>query len=601
LAKSKELKTAAATFLIPMEIATSRSDVAKYSEQLELCVRNGYSANEFLERCRDEGLTVETTSLHVELYDELVQLDKANKNGVWAMIIKNAFAPIFVGPVDYVVGNPPWVNWESLPKEYRDNTIALWDKYRLRERTIRRTRLGNVKKELSVLFVYVAMDHYLVGKGTLGFVITPSTFKSGANEGFRRFELNAKQPFRVEAVSDLSLLLPFENAINRTAIVVAQKESPTEYPVEYRFWVPAQARAYLPDADLAETLSKSQIRNWLAAPVEPMVRESTWLTAPKSAFPVLRKVIGDRSMTTMERVYAGSCTWLNGAYWVDCVKRSAHTSLITNLGDIGRKKVQSVTMQVENDFLFPLLRGRDVQAWQSQPSAHILVPHREADFGEPVSLAEMKREFPHTFRYLKQFEDVLNSRSGYKQLHGSRPEFYVVGNVGNYTLSRYKVVFKELTEVFQCAVVGPPNDAGQPVIPDHKLAFIACASNQDEAYYLSGLLNSVPARVALYCASVGLQTQTYSPTDVSRVRIPDFRLSDKVHQAVVRLAKLCHTNASKGKDTGGVELELSEAAANLWGIPKKELALLDGAYSDILTFRRSSPATTPVSLDSEQE
>src|SRR5205807_2650787 len=127
------------------EIATNQEHVAKYAEQIELCVRGGYTADEFLARCRDEGLPTDAENLHTGLYNELVELDRANKNGVWARIIKNAFEPLFVGKVDYVAGNPPWVNWESLPKEYRDTTIALWDKYRLRERATAAARLGNVK------------------------------------------------------------------------------------------------------------------------------------------------------------------------------------------------------------------------------------------------------------------------------------------------------------------------------------------------------------------------------------------------------------------------------------------------------------------------
>ena len=43
------------------------------------------------------------------------ELDKANKNGIWARIIKNGFAPLFIGQVDYVAGNPPWVVWDNLP------------------------------------------------------------------------------------------------------------------------------------------------------------------------------------------------------------------------------------------------------------------------------------------------------------------------------------------------------------------------------------------------------------------------------------------------------------------------------------------------------
>jgi hypothetical protein len=84
LGKARELKTAPTTFIIPTEIATNRDDVAKYAEQLESCVRNGDSPEEFIQRCRDEGLRISEHTLHVALYRELVKLDKANKNGVWA-------------------------------------------------------------------------------------------------------------------------------------------------------------------------------------------------------------------------------------------------------------------------------------------------------------------------------------------------------------------------------------------------------------------------------------------------------------------------------------------------------------------------------------
>lgn len=56
------------------------------------------------------------------LYTKLQELDTQGINGIWARIIKNAFAPLFQGRFDYVVGNPPWVNWESLPGDYRQET-----------------------------------------------------------------------------------------------------------------------------------------------------------------------------------------------------------------------------------------------------------------------------------------------------------------------------------------------------------------------------------------------------------------------------------------------------------------------------------------------
>jgi hypothetical protein len=53
---------------------------------------------------------------------KLTELEQKGINGIWSRIIRNAFAPLFVGKFDFVVGNPPWVNWEDLPQSYRDQT-----------------------------------------------------------------------------------------------------------------------------------------------------------------------------------------------------------------------------------------------------------------------------------------------------------------------------------------------------------------------------------------------------------------------------------------------------------------------------------------------
>jgi methylase of polypeptide subunit release factors len=577
--------------LVPKEIAQSPKEVAKYSDVLEHCVKNAYASEEFLSRCRDEGLNITGTDAHLHLYKELVKLDKANKNGIWARIIKNNFAPLFIGQVDYVAGNPPWVNWESLPVEYRDSTIELWDRYRLRERAIRGARLGNVKRELSALFVYVCLDYYVDQGGLLGFVITQQVFKTGANEGFRRFSCGPKRPFAIRRVSDLSLSLPFENATNRTAVFVARKGDATKYPVAYRLWVPSSARSTVDETNLNEVVRQFRVRDWLAAPVEPSVVESTWLTGPEKAFPILRKVVGDRSDKIMNRTYAGSCTWLNGVYWVELVKETGKRVVVRNMGSVGKKKIDNVTAAIEDEYLFPLLRGRDVHAWQATPSAGIIIPHEKTSFGEPIPQDELKRKSPLTFQFFNQFKSQLRSRSGYKQLHGERDEFYVVGNLGKYTLSPYKVVFKELTEIFQCAVVGPESaytGTPRPIIPDHKLLFLACDA-REEAYYLAGVLNSIPVRAALYSASVGVQTQSYYPTDVSRVRLPDFNERDDIHQEIGKLSRLCHRAAARNAlaaTPSEEELELSAMVSKLWGISRSEQKQLEAYYREILTFRR---------------
>jgi hypothetical protein len=238
LGRAKEIKAAPATFIIPTEIAENRDDVAKYAEQLEFCIRNSYSAKEFLARCRDEGLTITADSLHSALYEQLVKLDRENRNGVWARIIKNSFAPIFTEPVDYVVGNPPWVNWNNLPEHYRNELIQLNEEiYDLFPHHGVKARHGSASIDISTLFVYVGADKYLTPNGRLGFVITQSVFKSsGGSEGFRRFTLPDQMPLRVFHVDDFSSFQPFEGAQNRTAVLCIQKGQKTEYPLEYIRW-----------------------------------------------------------------------------------------------------------------------------------------------------------------------------------------------------------------------------------------------------------------------------------------------------------------------------------------------------------------------------
>src|SRR5579864_3338939 len=208
--------------LVPKEIARSPRDVAAYAEILETCIKNGYSPQEFLARCRDEGLEITVTKAHTDLYTELVRLDKENKNGIWARIIKNNFAPLFVGKMDYVAGNPPWVSFDNLPEAYRDSIDTLWDQYKLRNPTGWYGRFAKGNQDFSILFAYACADSYLKDESALGFVITQTVFQAVAhgslepNEqfGFRRLQL-PKRFFRIRRVDDFTSMQPFEGATER--------------------------------------------------------------------------------------------------------------------------------------------------------------------------------------------------------------------------------------------------------------------------------------------------------------------------------------------------------------------------------------------------
>jgi len=235
------LRTSVGEFRVPRVFA-ERERMDALANTLDDCVETGVGEDAFLHRLKDAaGLNPEELEASEKdlrsLYSQLKELHDEGLNGVWARIIKNAFAPLFIEPCHYIVGNPPWVNWESLPDDYRIQTKPLWEHYGLFPHGGMDTILGKGKKDISMLMTYVAVDRYLRRGGKLGFVLSQSLFKtSGAGQGFRTFALPDETPFGPITVDDMVDLKPFEGATNRTAVGVFAKGRAVKYPVSYQLW-----------------------------------------------------------------------------------------------------------------------------------------------------------------------------------------------------------------------------------------------------------------------------------------------------------------------------------------------------------------------------
>lgn len=587
-ADRRELLTAAARFQIPAEVTTSREAVNRYAAALEFCVQNRYDPGAFLEYSRQQGVDIDPAHemMHRALFEELRRLDEANENGIWARIIKNAFAPIFIGKVDYVAGNPPWVNWESLPEQYRNDMKRLWQKYGLFSLSGAEGRLGGGKKDLSMLFVYASVDHYLNYGGRLGFVITQSVFKTqGAGDGFRQFRfLPPDGPAAVlqpTVVHDLSAMQVFEGATNRTAVFVCEKQAANlAYPVPYQMW---HGPGRIAQEETLEGVSGLVTRQQMAAlPISPKSSTSPWLTAAPEALPGILKVIGKSGYKAYEGVNTGG---LNGCYWVRVLERLPNGDfLIENLHDVGKIKVERVRVAIEPELVYPLLRGRDVLRWQAEPSAHVILA-QDPSKGIGIPERSMQLTLPKTFAYLKHFEGdsakpdrgTLRGRALYRKYFSQSDPFYTMYNTSVSTLAEWKVMWPEVGHTVRAGVCGPKAvDKEKPSLPDHTIVAVSC-SDALSAYYLCGLMNSAPAQAAV-SSYVVLHP---SPHVLEHVAIPKYSSQDPLHQRLAELAMACHEATARG-DAETVrthEAEIDRLAAQLWGITDAELRAIRAALS----------------------
>ena len=585
LEKARELKTAAAKFVIPTEIARTQRDIARYAELLEGCVRNRYTPDEFVARAKEDGLSVQDTLLHTDLYKELVRLDRENKNGVWARIIKNAFAPLFTPRVDFVVGNPPWVNWESLPEVYRQSTASLWLEYGLFRHKGYKAKLGGAKDDISILMTYVCHDTYLKDSGKLGFLITQSIFKTkGGGEGFRGFRYSRpgfpEQFMAPIEVEDLGTIQAFEGATNRTAVFIAGKSnSAAKPPLPYILWSKKKGAKIDQDSSLREVLLKVDRLKQVAKPVDKNDPRSPWITGARSVLDVLTALQGHTSAYNSRKgVYCPT----NAIYWVDrWQKGPAKTTLITNLADTGKTAVRKVTVAVESTFVHRLIRGKDISRWTWESKFKIVLPQDPDQPSKAMAEKTLKVKYPKTFEYFKGFESAIRKCALLAQFFDPAVDpFYSSYNVGSYTYAPFKVVWKEICAEIEAVVVASDDET---IIPDHKLVLVAFQS-EAQAYFLSGLLNSSP--IGLFVRSYTMQT-SISGHIFDYVAIPEYSSKDSSHKKLVELAKECH--AAAAGETGtleNLEERLDQVAAEVLNVPaaklkimRHELQLLRGTVS----------------------
>ena len=590
---SRILETAVGPLPVPAVIDT-RAEMERLTDLLEEYVSGDFSTQAFLERCEQEVPDLiednQAEAVLTGLYKTLRDLHRRGLNGIWARVLKNAFMPLFLEPFDYVVGNPPWVNWESLPQGYRERTAELWTRYGLFVHSGMDTILGKGKKDVSTLMTYTVADRLLKDGGKLGFLITQSVWKTGAGQGFRRFRIGENGPYlRVVHVDDLSSLQVFEGASTRTSIFILQKGKRTLYPVPYTYWKKTTRGKGLDyDSTLEEVMDQTRRLQFFAVPVDNEDPTSPWLTASPKALKAIRKVLGSSAY----QAHAGVTTWANGVYWLEVIsERPDGLMVVRNVTEGPKRKVEQTITELEPDLVYPLLRGRDIKRWHAQPSLHILMvqdPKTRQGIDEKV----LQQQYPKTWSYLKRFEKTLRERSGFKRYftrkdkHGHIVEtgpFYSMFNVGNYTFAPWKVVWRgEVATLLASAVIGM--NGHKTIVPD-QTAYLAAFNNEEAAHFFCGILNSTVLQL-IYA----MHTYKHvSMNFIRSIRIPQFDAQKSIHKEISQLSRNAHELAPRayyGDETAQaklqqVEVEIDRAAARLWGLTEEELREIQASLGEL--------------------
>jgi hypothetical protein len=553
----------------------SRDAVEELLDTIQRAINNNFETSTLLGRVKMSFPDIDCDAVE-KLYDKIKILEGEGRNGFWVPILKNMFAPVYSEhEFDYVIGNPPWVSWKSMSKSYRDLTLPIWLSYDIFTKNAY-DRI-TTHDDFAMAFVYVSADHYLKDKGKLCFIISQAFFKSKkGGYGFRKFKITTNKnnaDLKVEKVADMVKVKPFYPEVsNRTAVMLLKKGEKTEYPVSYEVWKPKPKCRVNQSDTLQEVNEKVQMEMLDAVPIGSLKQKkdwrTPWLTLPKSEFHRLVKAIGKSGYKGRKGVEP------LGAKGVYILKEpiefaGGRLQICNNLGRGRLKKVDEKGEHVglvEDSFVFPCISGRNMNRYGTNSCSYILLPHTNKHGPHnAVPEEELKLKFTATYEWLDYFRDVLletRIRNG-KFFDESIDPFYALDNVGTYTFSPFKVVWREQNKRMVACVVSSKNDSpckGKLIIPDSKVLFCS-VDTEAEAHYMCAILNSEPISKIIE----GYTIETQRGTDIlENIKIPKYDLNNGLHKELSDLSIKAHLAYKKQEGFETVEAKINKLVLKLF-------------------------------------
>lgn len=263
------------------------------------------------------------------------------------------------------------------------------------------------------------------------------------------------------------------------------------------------------------------------------------------------------------RARKGVDTSANAIFWVKEKKRvKSNLVFVDNSPENSRKEISHISnFPLETDHIYPLLRGKDVKKWRCSSEYSIILPY--ASDGKVIGKEELITTCPNMFDYFfidrHGFCSILKGRATYKKFilrqDNYAPE-YSLYNIGEYTFSSYKVIWKALAKGVEAVTISTENN--RMLIPDHNLLMVPL-EDEMEAYYLTGILNSdiVSKFVNAYVAWF------ISGHILDRINIPKYSEKNMLHSEIAELSKEAHLVAGNEKRLEEVEERLNTKVTDL--------------------------------------
>lgn len=477
-----------------------------------------------------------------------VWVDLQNKGMITPSVISSIIGHFLLcglGKYDLIIGNPPWVDWKSLPSVHREK---IKNACISRELFSGDGRTGGINLNVCALLSNISAENWLADDGVMAILMPQSILFQQSYEGYRKFKISGGKRLYFQEIIDWQKsghpFYPVQQLFATYIFSTTEKDYFTGIPAK----CVSLKKGYKLDK-IATKINSDTFGEYFNVEDKCLGRT----TEARTAFTYAKdsKELSEFQIISGETDYIGR----EGVEYypqelqlftiTDTDKENNIVSLKTYQNSRSKYSIDVRTPDIETTYLRPLVKGVNISKFHVQPSEYVVAfPYDEEHYKIPLGREELKKKSPLLYEYYKNNREYLEMQTGYSDsiIGNKNAEYYALARTGIYSHAPWYVIFRDNTK-WVAAVAGKiDTEWGGEKIPAFQNHCVSiCQKNdgsfitEDEAHYICAILNSHIVEDFVLSTSDKRTFKIRLP-----IKIVSYDVKNSVHKKLASLSKKAH-------------------------------------------------------------
>lgn len=467
-----------------------------------------------------------------------------------------------LGKHDLVVGNPPWVDWKSLPSVHREKIKSACVSRKLFSGD---GRTGGINLNVCALLSNITAENWLAEDGVMAVLMPQNLLFQQSYEGYRNLHIEGDRQLYFQEIVDWSKsghpFYPVQQLFCTYVISGVKQNYFDGIPFKEVILNKGQRLEQIADKITMDTFEEYFTVNEKVIGRTTKARTALTVAENTSILKGIQKISGTTSYVGREGVeYYPQELQL---FMLKSINHEKGTvSLETYKNKRSKYSIGVRTPEIETKYLRPLVKGVGITMFHAEPSEYLVAfPYDDEHSKIPFNRSELSESSPLLYQYYKENREYLEMQTGYSDsiIGNKNAEYYALARTGIYSHAPWYVIFRDNTKWVSAVIGKVDTEWGGVKIPAFQNHCVSICEkskkgefiSENEAYYICGILNSHLVEDFIMATSDKRTFKIRIP-----VRIVEFDEKNRIHAKIADLSRNAHVNYSDSEMVESIRNEI---------------------------------------------